>query len=104
MAAIIINADFDQRLTAIDAEITALNKQKTALLLEAAGIKLTKTELDALLDWELLVVNVPDRGIMLQLNKLCRYVPNLKFTHDKQLPPFTIRQGTKARRIWKNRE
>lgn len=92
-------ADFE----AIDVAIAELNRRKTKLLFQLLDLRLSETVLEQVLQWDLIEVTVMDKGMAMQLNSFCRFVPNLKFTVDTEQELFTVRQGVKGRRIWKER-
>ena len=103
MARIKIETHYLERLAVLDAEIKVLNDAKVKVLFEAIGLPLSERDLGLMLDWELILVTVPDKTMAVQLNKLSAYVPNLKFVVDGGVPLFTIQQGLKGRRVWKER-
>ncbi len=92
-------ADFE----AIDLAIAELNRQKTKLLFQLLGVKFSEAVLEQVLQWDLIELTVLDKGMAMQLNSFCRFVPNLKFVVDTEQDLFTLRQGVKGRRIWKER-
>ncbi len=104
MATATLSEHYLQQLEALNSKIQQLNNEKIQLLLEVVGIEPDKDTLQQLLRWGLILVTVPDRGLTISLNKYCTYVPNLKFVFDKEQPPFTLIEGVKGRRIWKERE
>jgi hypothetical protein len=48
-------------------------------------------------------ITATDKPMAVQLNKLAAYIPNLKFTVDATQPLFTLMQGKKGKRVWKER-
>lgn len=103
MARIEIEPQYLERLVGLDAEIKVLNDAKVRVLFEAIGLSVSEPDLPLLLDWDLILVTVPDKTMAVQLNKLSAYVPNLKFVVDGGVPLFTIKPGLKGRRVWKER-
>ena len=103
MAKVIIDPNHLTQLAALDAEIRALNVEKIKTLFTALSINLTDVDFERLMAWELVLVTVPDKQMAVQLNKLAAYIPNLKFTVDGTQPIFTLRQGSKTKRVWKDR-
>ncbi|GAA4023434.1 hypothetical protein GCM10022386_03000 [Flavobacterium cheonhonense] len=103
MAKAIIDPNCLIQLAALDAEIRALNVEKIRLLFTALEIKLTAVDFERLMVWELILVTVPDKQMAVQLNKLAAYIPNLKFVVDGTQTLFTLMQGSKAKRVWKER-
>jgi len=103
MAKIIIDPKYTAVLAALDSAIAELNREKTKLLFAALGIKISAEDFERLMGWTLIEVSVPDRSMAVQLNKLSAYIPNLKFVVDDTQLIFTLRQGSKTRRVWKER-
>ncbi|RKS03579.1 hypothetical protein [Flavobacterium sp. 102] len=103
MSTVIIDPEYLKQLAALDADIRALNAEKIKLLFTALDISLTAVDFEKLMGWELLLVTVPDKQMAVQLNKHAAYIPNLKFTVDETQPIFTLMQGSKTRRVWKER-
>lgn len=103
MSRVIIDAEHLRQLAALDADIRVLNVEKIRLLFTALEIKLTAVDFERLMAWELILVTVPDKQMAVQLNKLAAYIPNLKFVVDGTQPLFTLMQGNKSKRVWKER-
>lgn len=103
MAKVIIDPLYLKQLAALDTEIRLLNVEKIKLLFTALDISLTDVDFERLMGWELVLVTVPDKQMAVQLNKLAAYIPNLKFTADGTQDLFTLVQGSKSRRVWKER-
>jgi hypothetical protein len=103
MSKVVIDAEYLRQLAALDANIRALNVEKIRVLFTALGIKLTAVDFERLMAWELVLVSVPDKPMAVQLNKLAAYIPNLKFRVDASQPLFTLMQGKKGKRVWKER-
>ncbi|MBA4135498.1 MAG: hypothetical protein C0525_12300 [Flavobacterium sp.] len=103
MSKVIIDPEYLKQLAALDADIRALNAEKIKLLFTALDISLTDADFERLMEWELVLVTVPDKQMAVQLNKHAAYIPNLKFTVDETQPIFTLMQGSKTRRVWKER-
>ncbi|WP_291130600.1 hypothetical protein [Flavobacterium sp. UBA7682] len=103
MSKVIIDPEYLKQLAALDADIRALNAEKIKLLFTALDISLTAVDFEKLMAWEIILVTVPDRQMAVQLNKLAAYLPNLKFTVDETQPIFKLMQGSKTRRVWKER-
>ncbi|NUY81739.1 hypothetical protein HUK80_12595 [Flavobacterium sp. MAH-1] len=91
-----------QQLAPLDEAIARLNAQKIKHILDALGIYPKPEDLERLLEWDLITVTVPDKQMAVQLNKLCTYVPNLKFSVDADKALFTVLVG-KGKRVWKGR-
>ena len=102
MSKVILQADYLLQIENLDHEIRLLNEQKIRVLFAALGIQTTASDFAKMTDWELIDLSVPDKQMAVQLNKLCAYVPNLRFIVDTT-PLFTISQGAKKRRVWKDR-
>lgn len=90
-------------LEAIDADIRALNDEKIRLILRSLDRKLGPADLEKMLGWDLILVSVPDKQMRIQLNRLCPYVPNLKFVLDTDNDAYTFTMGKKGRRVHKER-
>ena len=103
MSTVIIDPEYLKQLAKLDASIRVLNVEKIKLLFKALDISLTDADFERLMGWELVHVTVPDKQMAVQLNKLAAYIPNLKFTVDGTQPIFTLRQGSKTKRVWKER-
>ena len=103
MSQVQLDPDYLTKLQALDAAVRALNTQKIRLIFDAVGITTTDADFEKLMDWILILVCVPDKQMAVQLNKLCAYIPNLKFVDDGTKPIFTLMQGNKSRRVWKAR-
>lgn len=103
MAKVIINPNYIARLAELDASIKVLNAEKIRTVFAALELKLNEVDFGRLMAWELVLVTVPDKQMAVQLNKFTAYVPNLKFVVDGTQPLFTLMQGSKARRVWKER-
>lgn len=103
MSKVILAPQYLASLAELDQSIYALNKQKTAILFEALKIRVTPQDLAAMLEWELILVAVPDKQMAVQLNKYSAYVPHLKFIVAVDQRLFALSQGIKARRVWKER-
>lgn len=102
MSKIILKTEYLLQLEDLDKEIRSINERKIRLLFEALGVPITEGDFTAMLDWELIALTVPDKQMSVQLNKLSAYIPNLLFVVDPG-PIFTVVQGAKKRRVWKNR-
>ncbi|TBX66651.1 hypothetical protein EZL74_10740 [Flavobacterium silvisoli] len=103
MATIEIQKDYMISLEALNAEIKVLNDAKVKIIFEALGLRIDTADFELLKTWNLIELSVPDRTMAVQLNKLSAYVPNLKFVVDDSKPLFTLTQGLKQRRVWKER-
>jgi hypothetical protein len=102
MSIIVLKEKYLSQLADLNAEIDNLNNKKIKVLFEALGISMTDADLIKMIDWELIILTVPDKQMAVQMNKLSAYVPNLKFVVDAK-PIFTLSQGEKKRRVWKDR-
>ncbi|RZJ32949.1 MAG: hypothetical protein EOO51_15280 [Flavobacterium sp.] len=91
------------RLIELDNQIAALNTEKIKLLLASLGLTASESDFEKMLDWDLIIITVPDKQMGTQLNRLCAYVPNLKFVVDKEAGLFKAIQGSKGKRVWKDR-
>lgn len=87
----------------LDARIQALNTSKLRVLFAALGIEVSDDEFDDLSGWRLIKVSVPDKQMAVQLNKLSRYLPQLKFVIDPDSELFTLRKGDEDRSTRKRR-
>lgn len=103
MSNIVIAPHYFSALSKLDADIAALNQQKIRVIFDLIGLRLAEQDLIAVLGWDLILVAVPDRSMVLQLNRLCAFVPNLKFVVDPTQPIFTLLQGARGRRVWRAR-
>jgi hypothetical protein len=103
MAQVVFDEIVIARLDGIDASIDALNEQKIRVLFGALGIAPAEADFKRMLEWDLILVAVPDRQMAAQLNRLCTYVPNLKFRADADKALFAYEPGKKGRRVWKER-
>lgn len=103
MSKAIIPHYYLDELAALDEAIQALNDQKIKLLFEMLQIKLKASDLEKIMDWELILLTVKDKQMAVQFNKLSAYIPNLKFVVREDEFPFTLLQGDKKRRVWKER-
>lgn len=103
MSKLTIAPEYLARLAHLDDAIRDANNQKIKLIFKAAGISCTEADLARVMEWELITVAVPDKQMAVQLNKLSAYIPNLKFVVDSSEKLFTLGQGVKRRRVWKER-
>lgn len=103
MSKVIIASEYLDQLVGLDAGIRSLNEEKIRLLFELLAIPISPNDFELLIKWELILVTVPDKQMAVQLNKLSAYVPNLKFVVDAEQPTFSLLQGKKPRRVWKER-
>ena len=103
MAKIIVPPSYLDALVALDVAIADLNEQKIRLLFELLGIELTDADWEKMKVWELIMITVLDKQMAVQLNKLSAYVPRLKFVVRTDCILFTLLQGDKKRRVWKER-
>lgn len=103
MSEAILKKETLAHLEAIDADIRALNDEKVRLILRSLDKSLSAADLEKMLGWDLILVPVPDKQMRIQLNRLCSYVPNLKFVINHESAPYTFDQGKKGRRVWKER-
>jgi hypothetical protein len=103
MSTVLLPDAFYGALQELDGLVVEANNRKIRLLLDAIGVPLTDTDFAAILKWDLILVVVADRPMAVQLNKLVAYVPNLKFVVDYEHELFTVLQGKKGKRIWKER-
>lgn len=103
MAKLIIPQNYLDELATLDVAIQELNDQKIKLLFDLLSIKPSTSDLEKMLDWELILVTVLDKQMAIQLNKLSAYIPNLKFVVREDQLLFTLLPGDKNRRVWKER-
>jgi hypothetical protein len=103
MSKVIIDRRYLVELSETDVRIRELNTKKIRLLLEALGACVGEKEFMLMTEWDLILVAVPDRQMAVQLNKLCAYVPNLKFVAEPEKGLFEVMQGKRERRVWKER-
>lgn len=103
MAKAIIPRYYLDELATLDEAIQELNDQKIKLLFEMLQIKLKASDLEKIMDWELILLTVKDKQMAVQLNKLSAYIPNLKFVVQEDEFLFTLLPGDKKRRVWKER-
>lgn len=103
MSKVVFDAAFYKALEELDGLVADANKRKIRLLLDALGVSLNDATFTAILEWDLVLITVPDRPMAVQLNKLVAYVPNLKFVVDDEHDLFTVLQGKKGKRVWKER-
>ena len=103
MSIAIIPPYYLEELAALDEAIHELNNRKIKLLFEILEIKFSASELEKIMDWELILLTVQDKQMAVQLNKLSAYIPNLKFVVREDELLFTLFQGDKKRRVWKER-
>ena len=103
MSKAIIPHYYLDELATLDEAIRELNDRKIKLLFEILEIKFSASELEKIMDWELILLTVQDKQMAVQLNKLSAYIPNLKFVVRKDELLFTLFQGDKKRRVWKER-
>jgi hypothetical protein len=101
MAKIIIDCEHLKRLAELDEVIRAINNIKIEVLFNVIGIEIPQRDFKLMLEWNLIVVAVPDKQLAVQLNKLSAYIPNLKFIVDLEQQIFAVSPGAKARRVWK---
>ena len=99
MSKIVTKPEYLSRLEALDNKITVLTNEKIKLLFEMLTIRVTASEEKAMLEWEMILITVPDKGMAIQLNRLSVHIPNLKFVIDAMEPLFTLRQGNRARKV-----
>lgn len=74
-----IDPDYLNQLAVLDSSVRELNTQKIKVIFDAIGIAVINSDFEKLMGWELILVTVPDKQMAMQLNKLCSYIPNLKF-------------------------
>jgi hypothetical protein len=91
------------QIAELDESIAILNTRKIKLIFKALDIKCSNKDFTRIMEWELVLVTVPDRQMAVQLNKLSAYIPNLKFVVDGDSDLYTLQQGVKGRRVWKGR-
>ena len=103
MSKAIIPHYYHDELATLDEAIRELNDRKIKLLFEILEIKFRASDLKKILDWELILITVQDKQMAVQLNKLSAYIPNLKFVVREDEFLFTLLQGDKKRRVWKER-
>ena len=103
MSKVLLPDGFYGALQELDGLVVEVNKRKIWLLLDALGVSLNDADLAKILEWDLVLVTVADRPMAVQLNKLVAYVPNLKFIVDDERELFTVLQGKKGKRVWKER-
>ncbi|MDP2160832.1 MAG: hypothetical protein Q8K02_10140 [Flavobacterium sp.] len=103
MSKIVVKRKYLKQLDELDEAIAVLNEKKIKLLFTMLGIKPSRADLEKMLEWELILVTVPDRQMAIQLNKLSAYIPTLKFVVRPDASLFTIMPGDKKRRVWKER-
>ena len=103
MGKIIVPPSYLDALAALDVVIADLNEQKIRLFFELLGIELTDADWEKMKVWELIMITVLDKQMAVQLNKLSAYMPRLKFVVRADCVLFTLLQGDKKRRIWKER-
>ena len=103
MSKVVLNDSLYATFDELDAVVTDANNRKIALLFDALGIRMAVVDFERVLQWNLILVVVADRQMAVQLNKLVAYVPNLKFVVDKQHDLFSVLQGQKGKRVWKER-
>ena len=103
MSKAIIPHYYLDELATLDEAIRELNDRKIKLLFEILEIKFRASDLKKILDWELILITVQDKQMAVQLNKLSAYIPNLKFVVREDEFLFTLLQGDKKRRVWKER-
>lgn len=103
MSKVLLPDAFYGALQELDGLVVEANNRKIRLLLDALGVPLSEAAFAAILEWDLILVTVADRPMAVQLNKLVAYVPNLKFVVDEEHELFTVLQGKKGKRVWKER-
>jgi len=103
MSKAIIPHYYLDELATLDEAIRELNDRKIKLLFEILEIKFRASDLKKIMDWELILITVQDKQMAVQLNKLSAYIPNLKFVVREDEFLFTLLQGDKKRRVWKER-
>lgn len=103
MSKVVFDEAFYKALEELDGLVAAANNRKIRLLMEALGVPLDDADLAKILEWDLVLVTVADRPMAVQLNKLVAYVPNLKFVVDDKRELFSVLQGKKGKRVWKER-
>lgn len=103
MSHVLFDEDVTNRLAALDVAIAKLNQEKVTVLFEALAIRVSAAELAIMQEWDLILVAVPDRAMAIQLNRYVRYVPHVKFVVDAEAELFHISEGTRGRRVWKER-
>jgi hypothetical protein len=103
MSHVLFDEGVTNRLVALDIAIAKLNQEKVTVLFEALAIRVSAAELAIMQEWDLILVAVPDRAMAIQLNRYVRYVPHVKFIVDAEAELFRISEGTRGRRVWKER-
>ena len=103
MAKIVLPDAIYTALQELDGIVVEANNRKIRLLLDALGIPLNDVDFAKILEWELAHITVADRPMAVQFNKLVAYVPYLKFVVDDEHDLFTVLQGKKGKRVWKER-
>ncbi|GGD34042.1 hypothetical protein [Flavobacterium orientale] len=103
MAKIIVPKKYLDEFAALDEAIQELNEGKIKLLFDLLSIKPSASDLEKMLDWELILVTVLDKQMAEQLNKISAYIPTLKFVVREDHSLFTLLPGDKKRRVWKER-
>lgn len=104
MAKITLDDTYLDELAAIDAEVKQLTDRKLLVLFEALTITAKPQDLEKILQWELIAIAVPDRGIAKQLNGLLANVPNVIFEVSTEKEPFSLSPGITKRRVRKDRQ
>lgn len=103
MSKVVFDAALYEALRELDSIVADANNRKIRLLLDALGVPLRAADFAAILEWDLVLITVADRPMAVQFNKLVAYVPNLKFVVDDEYELFTVLQGKKGKRVWKER-
>ena len=103
MSKFVLPDAFYTALQELDGIVVEANNRKIRLLLDALGVPLHDVDFAKIMAWELVLITVADRPMAVQFNKLVAYVPNLKFVVDDAHDLFTVLQGTKGKRVWKER-
>lgn len=103
MAKITFPDEILKEIAALDSIVSEANEQKRKVLFKALGIKSSAKDLEAMKEWKLTAITVPDNQIAVQLNKMVAYVPNIMFVFDATAPIFSLREGEKKRRVRKER-
>ena len=103
MAKVVLDTAFYDAIEGLDGIVADVNSRKIQLLFDTLGIPITAGDFAKILEWDIILIMVPDKQMAVQLNKLITYVPNLKFVADAEQELFAVLPGKKAKRVWKDR-
>ncbi|MBY0486384.1 MAG: hypothetical protein K2P85_04240 [Flavobacteriaceae bacterium] len=103
MSKVVLPDAFYTALQELDGIVADANNRKIRLLFDVLALPMSAADFAKILEWDLILITVADRQMAVQFNTLVAYVPNLKFVVDDAHDLFTVLQGKKGKRVWKER-